>query len=43
MTAQYYHEIVPNLICGTQPRNPGDVDILADTEKITHILNVRRK
>lgn len=39
-TAQYYHEVVPNLICGTQPRNPTDVDILADTEKITHILNV---
>ncbi|GIL63069.1 hypothetical protein Vafri_17034 [Volvox africanus] len=38
----YYHEIVPNLICGTQPRNPTDVDILAETEGVTHILNLQQ-
>ncbi|EFJ51679.1 hypothetical protein VOLCADRAFT_56904 [Volvox carteri f. nagariensis] len=38
----YYHEIVPNLICGTQPRNASDVDILAESERITHILNLQQ-
>lgn len=38
----YYHEIVPNLICGSQPRNTHDVDILAADESVTHILNLQQ-
>ncbi|GLC45903.1 hypothetical protein PLESTM_001799700 [Pleodorina starrii] len=38
----YYHEILPNLICGCQPRNSADVDILAETEGVTHILNLQQ-
>ncbi|KAG2451020.1 hypothetical protein HYH02_004290 [Chlamydomonas schloesseri] len=37
----YYHEIIPNLICGTQPRNAGEVDTLFENEGITHILNLQ--
>lgn len=37
----YYHEIVPNVICGSQPRNPDDVAHLHETEHVTFILNVR--
>ncbi len=37
----YYHEIVPNVICGSQPRNPDDVGHLHETEHVTFILNVR--
>lgn len=38
----YYHEVAPNLICGTQPRNTSDVRTLREREGITTILNVRR-
>ncbi|KAG2486009.1 hypothetical protein HYH03_015322 [Edaphochlamys debaryana] len=38
----YYHEVLPNLICGTQPRNVADVDELFEAERITHILNLQQ-
>ncbi|KXZ52979.1 hypothetical protein GPECTOR_8g350 [Gonium pectorale] len=39
----YYHEIVPNLLCGTQPRHAADVDALVSAEGITHILNLQQE
>ena len=38
----YYHEVAEHVICGTQPRNRDDVRILAETQGVTTILNVRR-
>lgn len=38
----YYHEIVDNLICGSQPRNSDDVQYLHDNERVTTILNLQQ-
>lgn len=36
----YWHEIVPGLICGTQPRSAADVTKLKE-EGVSHILNLQ--
>lgn len=36
----YWHEVAPRLICGTQPRNAGEVEALA-REGVTTILNLQ--
>ena len=36
----YFHEILPGLICGAQPRNAEDIRQLALEEKVDFILNV---
>ena len=37
---RYYHEILPNVLCGTQPRHAEDVRHLALNERVDTILNV---
>ena len=39
----YYHEIAPDLICGSQPRNPEDVIKLKEEVGASTIINVSRK
>lgn len=36
----YYHEVHPNLMCGTQPRNPEEVEMLFQKAGVKTILNV---
>lgn len=38
----YYQEIIPNLICGTQLRNPEDVKILKRDQDVTTVLNLQQ-
>lgn len=38
----YYHEIVPNLICGSQPRNTEDLSHLGQLENVNTILNLQQ-
>jgi hypothetical protein len=38
----YLHEVWPNLICGSQPRNTEDIDELAEEHGITYILNLQQ-
>eukprot|EP00192_Tetraselmis_astigmatica_P021353 CAMPEP_0117675258 /NCGR_PEP_ID=MMETSP0804-20121206/15505_1 /TAXON_ID=1074897 /ORGANISM="Tetraselmis astigmatica, Strain CCMP880" /LENGTH=291 /DNA_ID=CAMNT_0005484241 /DNA_START=376 /DNA_END=1251 /DNA_ORIENTATION=+ len=38
----YYHEVEPNVLCGSQPRNVQDVEYLAEVEKVTTILNLQQ-
>lgn len=38
----YFHEILPNLICGSQPRNADDVRHLALVEKVDTVLNLQQ-
>lgn len=37
----YYHEVMPNLLCGSQPRNVDDIQQLRDDVGTTVIINVR--
>lgn len=36
----YFHEVSPNLICGTQPRSAADISTLASLG-FTHIINLQ--
>lgn len=36
----YYHEIVPDLLCGSQPRNVADVAELKEEVGVTTVVNV---
>ncbi len=36
------HEIVPGLFCGTQPRNPQEVEELAVNHGVTVIMNLQQ-
>jgi hypothetical protein len=36
------HEIVPGLFCGTQPRNPQEVEDLASHHGVTVIMNLQQ-
>ena len=36
----YYHEIIPNLLCGSQPRNVADVAELEAEVGVTTVINV---
>ena len=36
------HEIHPNLICGTQPRNPQEIEQLAKQHRVNVILNLQQ-
>ena len=38
----YFHEVSPNLFCGTQPRNPEEVRALADLHGIRTIVNLQQ-
>lgn len=38
----YYHEVATNLLCGTQLRNPQEVQQLHREEKITTVLNLQQ-
>ena len=37
-----YHRIRPNLIVGTQPTTPADVDRLRDVEGVTCVFNTQQ-
>lgn len=36
------HEIVPGLFCGTQPRNPQEVEDLAEGHGVSVIMNLQQ-
>ena len=36
----YYHEIVPDLLCGSQPRNVADAAELKEEVGVTTVINV---
>ena len=36
----YYHEIIPDLLCGSQPRNTEDIEELQKDVGATTIINV---
>jgi hypothetical protein len=38
----YMHEIVPGLFCGTQPRNPREIEELANGHGVDVILNLQQ-
>ena len=38
----YLHEVAPSLLCGTQPRNLGEVEILQKEHGVTHIVCLQR-
>jgi hypothetical protein len=38
----YFHEVGPNLLCGTQPRNPEEVRTLANTHHVRTIINLQQ-
>jgi len=38
----YFHEVSPNLFCGTQPRNPEEVLALANLHDIRTIVNLQQ-
>lgn len=38
----YMHEVVPGLFCGTQPRNPQEVEELAHDHRVTVIMNLQQ-
>jgi hypothetical protein len=38
----YMHEIVPGLFCGTQPRNPREIEELANNHGVDVILNLQQ-
>lgn len=37
----YYHEVFPNLLCGSQPQTPGDIEQLHSQERVTNIVNLQ--
>jgi hypothetical protein len=39
----YYHEILPNLIVGTQPTTKADIDRLRDVEHVTCIFDLQQE
>eukprot|EP00951_Prasinocladus_malaysianus_P013548 scaffold102563_cov47-Prasinocladus_malaysianus.AAC.1 len=38
----YFHEVEPNVYCGSQPRNTSDVEYLANEINVTTILNLQQ-
>lgn len=38
----YWHEITPNLLCGSQPQSAGDVDILHCDMEVTDIISLQQ-
>jgi hypothetical protein len=38
----YMHEIVPGLFCGTQPRNPHEIEELSTNHGVTVIMNLQQ-
>mmetsp|Transcript_1406 Transcript_1406/g.3277 ORF Transcript_1406/g.3277 Transcript_1406/m.3277 type:complete len:283 (+) Transcript_1406:410-1258(+) len=38
----YFHEVEPQVFCGSQPRNVSDIEYLAKEEKVTTILNLQQ-
>ena len=38
----YYHEIVPNLLCGSQPRSAYDIDLLRHKVGATDIVSLQQ-
>lgn len=38
----YFHEVAPGLCCGTQPRNPAEVEQLAKRHGINVIVNLQQ-
>jgi hypothetical protein len=38
----YMHEIVPGLFCGTQPRNPQEIEELSTNHGVTVIMNLQQ-
>lgn len=38
----YLHEVAPSLLCGTQPRDAREVEILAKEHGVTHIVCLQR-
>jgi hypothetical protein len=37
----YYHEVFPNLLCGSQPQTPVDIEQLHSQERVTNIVNLQ--
>ena len=37
----YYHEVVRNLICGSQPQSREDIEHLKYKESVTNIINLQ--
>ena len=37
----YYHEVAPNLLCGSQPQRPSDIEHLRTQERVTNIVNLQ--
>ena len=37
----YYHEVFPNLLCGSQPQTPADIEQLHAQERVTNIVNLQ--
>ena len=38
----YYHTIVPNLLCGSQPRSAADIDALKANVGVTDIISLQQ-
>lgn len=38
----YYHEIIPGLFCGSQPRNPEDINVMKEEVNPHTILNLQQ-
>lgn len=38
----YFHEVSENLVCGTQPRNPAEVEELAAEHGVSAIVNLQQ-
>ena len=38
----YWHEILPNLLCGSQPQSAGDIDILHSEMGVTDIVSLQQ-
>ena len=37
----YFHEVQPNLLCGSQPQRPSDIEQLRSQEGVTNIVNLQ--